>query len=292
MGGACNPSAKFMANTANVQGDDFNGDNPPLPNYANTAAFTPYYFIGSGGSFRDAYNFAYANVNDGTNYIIDTVNQFNGHNTMKMAFGKPAATEYDGAGWFTLLTDDAGSETPITSSKQWLRIRFKSDAGIMSDPFHGGGFASDNFFGISILEVKNDGFGQYSLVTRNNHLYLDSFNGSGFIDPSLSDSLILGTGYVDVLMLYDGSVANQIRIAIWIEASCALSGKSPKIDHTYTGLVEDQRLNHTLSAGSGSGCYFIKPYLNATGALKYLNVADWETMPYATDSNPFSVVGN
>lgn len=291
----CGLSAAFLANTAFVQGDDYNGGNPPLPAYANTAAYQGYYLGTS--VFREAYDSAFSGASDGTNYIIDAVNTFNGHKTVKMGYGKPAATSYFGGSWNTVFTDDADptevyyTAAPFGPLAQWFWLRLKADAGVMSDAG-----AVSAFTGLGLIEINGRNF-EVAVMNRQGHIKVDishctvlhgAFTTDTF-DLGL-DSVIFGSGNMnDLLVLVEGdNPATTLHVRVWIGTACSMAGVSPVLNQTLAAF------SHSIAGDSTAlamdrAVSWLDPVFTPSGALKYINVAGWMTVPLATEANPAGV---
>lgn len=291
----CALSAAFAANTAFVQGDDYNGGNPPLPAYASTAAFQNYYL---GGVFREAYDSGFAGVSDGTNYIMDAVNTFNGHKTLKMAFGKPAATTYSGAGWNQVLTDDGDpvetyyTAAPFGPLASWFWLRMKGDSGVMSDAG-----AITAFTGLGLIEINGKNF-EVAVMNRQGRIKVDishclAFHGAFSTDTFdvVADTSLLGDGQMhDLLVLVEGdNPATTLHVRMWLGVACAMSGVSPLLDQTLTARSHSVAGDTYGLAISGPVQSWFDPVFTPSGALKYINVAGWMTVPLATEANPAGV---
>ena len=293
----CALSATTLANTAYAQGDDYAGGNPPLPAYANLAAFDAYYL---GTSFREAYDHADDAINDGVSHSLDTSVTFHGHQTLKMAFGKPAATTYRGAGWNTKYTDDGDpTETYYTAAphgprNQWFRARWKADAGVMSDPT-----ATSAFTGLLIVDMSGKN-SELALYNRGGNIVLDynrraTADGGAISTTSVTvcaeGTFVGATDFGELIGLYESDTpGRQIRIRVWAGPACSLAGATALVDtgwipaHIGTsglGLTDELALDNVEQHFD---CQFIP-----SGALKYLWVADWETMPTTAAANPFGV---
>lgn len=291
----CALSSDFAANTAFVQGDDYNGGNPPLPAYANTAAFENYY---TGVSFREAYDSAIAGASDGTNYIIDNVLTFNGHNTLKMAYGKPAATTYSGAGWNTVLTDDGDpvetyyTAAPFGPLAQWFWLRLKAANPVMLDVG-----ATTAFTGLGLIEINGKNF-EVAVMNRQGRIKVDishctTLHGAFVIDTFdiAAESAIFGSGQMnDLLVLVNNDdTAHTIQARVWIGTACSMAGVSPIMNQTLTSFSHSVAGDSTGLAISGPVHTWFDAQFTPSGALNYINVAGWMTVPLATEANPAGV---
>jgi len=290
----CPLSAAFLADTAFVQGDDYNGGNPPLPAYADTAAYESYY---TGVNFREAYDSAFAGASDGINYVMDTVYTFNGHKTLKMGFGKPAATSYFGGSWNTVFTDDGDptevyyTAAPFGPLAQWFWLRMKGDSGVMSDAG-----ATTAFTGLGLMEINGSNF-EVAVMNRQGRIKVDithclAFHGAFSTDTFdiAPDSDLLGDGQMhDLLVLVEGdNPATTLHVRVWLGVACAMTGVSPIMNQTLTAQSHSVA-NDNKGLAMNSIMSWFDPVFTPSGALKYINVGGWMTVPLATEANPAGV---
>lgn len=284
--GDCTLSADALADTANVQGDDFNGGNPPLPSYADTAAFDVYY---NGSTFRDAYFNAYAG--SGTDHRIDTTNQFNGHPTLQMDFG----AGHFGAGWDTQHSDDGSpTETATKPGNFWFRRVIKTDAGVMSDAG-----ATTAFTGLTILDINGSNI-EYAINIRQGRIKLDvshrpTSDGHAFqtdtFDVGPETDLIGTAGWKELIGHYTKDLtARTTRLKLWWGDACSLASAAPSYDSgdidSHIGTSGSSLTNELLLSGKANN---FGQNFTPSGAIKHLNVALWEQEPETVNANPYGV---
>ena len=292
----CSFSDDAVQNEAFVQGDDFHGGNPPLPAYANTAAFDTYYY---GTIFREAYDNAYDNIHDSISHTIDTVVKFDGHNTLKMGFGSIPAPSghsfYFGAGWDCVPTDD-GTPTesyydasPFGPLVVWHRVRWKAEAGIMSDSGVVEGSQNQGLQVASIVGYGTD----VNIFIRGGRVKLDinrrPTSGGAFTTTTYDlgpESVFVDRpdGFGELVWRYDASVANKVGTKIWLGDACTLGGTDPIVD---TGALDafTTHLNEVQYVSHFNWTF------TPTGDVKYLWVADWKLVPESVNADPFNILG-
>ncbi len=295
----CPLSATTLSNAAGAQGDDFAGGNPPLPAYVNDASFNSYY---NGSPFRYSYYSGYNSPNDA--HSLDTVNLFNGRQTLKMWFGKPAATTYHGGGWSSFPSNDASpTETSNpTAATLWNRVRWRAESGVMTSGTEPGWGNGLQVIGVTarawnaILSINGGRLMFYGSFQENSDPTTGLNNNVEYTVDLAPETTFVGRGddlFGELIMLTEtDNVAHTVRVRVWAGEACAMAGVSPIYDHTYTCYphifgIAFQSSGLTISS-SGEIAHFNDRF-TPTGALKYLWVADWEMMPTTVAANPFGV---
>jgi hypothetical protein len=292
-----------------VQGDDYNGGNPPLPAYVNTAAFEAWYGAtnGSGGgyggpTFRHEYEFTNGNGGvDDVDYFIDSTVKFNGHNTLRHLFGHDTVNHF-GAYHSCDLTDDGDpTETypPNASLNQpsingasnypnsyWMRTIFNGDAG-----FFPVGLSTTFTTGFEILGADvNNGIVQVS--NRQGKIKLDTRSkqtfGSGTYTNITTDicdeTVFYGRGdslFGDLIVYYEGNEVNNTQtVKVWAGDACSLAGVSPLVNQTvpafgFLDIVNIEQWNTF--------------YTVASQPAKNMWCAGWKYVPAAIEANPWGV---
>lgn len=300
----CALSSFALADTPFVQGDDFGGGNPPFTAYTNTADFDVFYLR---STFRAAYSTPYDFINDGVSHLLDSSAPFHGHPTLKMTFGASPAPSghsfYVGAGWDAYLTDDADpTETyydnaPFGPYALWQRLRWKADAGLMSD-----GSATSAFTGLAVLDASMRAWevtlcnrqgrikADVQVQTQSNSALSNSFSTTTY-DVCDENIFVGAADFGELIMLTEGDdTAHTLRVRVWAGAACAMSGVSPLIDHTLTAYPRISGGSFTTSGTAHDGFIgHFNWFFTPSGANKTLTLADWELMPDSVDANPFGV---
>lgn len=296
-----------MPPVAWVQGDDYAGGNPPLPSYVNTAAFEAWYGAtnGAGGgyggaTFRHEYEFTNGNAGKaGTDYMIDSSVQFNGHNTLKQVWSSTKAGAYH---WSDLTDDGDPTETypPNAALNQpaingasnfpnsyWARVIFQADASITS--------ASSTTWGTGFeIFGFQTSFNMY-LINRQGKIKLDTETRQvSSVSPGIAvsqdvcdESIFFARGdslFGDLIVYYEGNeVSDQLTVKVWAGDACSLTGVSPLVNYTVAAF--DTFLS--VSAIEMWNNFFS---LSALGAGdRNLWVAGWKLVPGAIEANPWGV---
>lgn len=213
-----------------IQGDDFNGGNPPLPNYADGAApdttpgpFTAIEILSDWWAVdRMAYGNSTLYGTPGYDMDFDTAVLFNGKRTLRGLYGDATPDKF-GCGWWTDLSDDEApgdaygspSEVATSPASLWYRASFAIESGFST------GAASTFQSGLQIVDIS--GPDTVALYVRQGRLYLDKSN-SGVGGNSSTDlgpaSLVVGAGFVDVIVRawrIDGTTRG---IRVWCGPAC------------------------------------------------------------------------
>lgn len=294
-----------------VQGDDYNGGNPPLPAYANTAAFEAWYGAtngagsGYGGpTFRHEYEFTNGNGGKAdVDYFIDSVVKFNGHNTLRHLFGVDGGGSHFGAYHWSDLTDDGDpteSYPPNASLNQpsingssnfpnsyWMRMIWKAEAGVMGNLAVTGVHQGLEIFGMST------GPGTQHVILRQGKLKLDTVSkqvssSSPNVNVSTDicdETVFVGRGdakFGDLIVYYEGNqVSNTQKIKVWAGEACSLAGVSPIVNYSAPAFNTFQDISAIES--------FNVLYSYAGQAAKNLHVGGWKLVPGAIEANPWGV---
>ena len=229
----CGLSATTLADTPGFQGDDYNGGNPPLPAYVNTAAYDVYY---EGSTYRQVYDIAYASA--GVDHRLTSSVMWNGHKTLEMDFG----AGHFGGGWDSALSDDGDpveTNAPFFHGYRslWLRRIFAAEAGVMSDA----GAVGFNQ-GLVILGVNHQlSFSDSNIVNRGGNLYLDNGetvpHGGNSAPILIAPDNFVGSGtFNELIMLLEreNEGDGSYRVRVWYGVACSLGGVSPLVNQLFT----------------------------------------------------------
>lgn len=281
--------SEFVGNLAFVQGDDFDGGNPPLPAYLDTSVFDQYYWFAS--IFREAYDNAYANSQ--SHYALDNTVLFNGHKTWKQIWG----TGKRGAGWNSVPTNDGSpTETYYSNSPHngplalWHRMILRGDAGINTD---GTVAAGDAFEGLELLTFSPLD-GEVGIFVRAGRIYLDISSREATAGANITVSHDLGPES----LLFDGTsfkefiahvssdpTAKTITVGVWICDACNAAGVAPLIITT----KPNHRFDGTTPRVGISDVSHFNYVFTPSGADKFIWVAGWSMIPDTVNANPYGV---
>ena len=291
--GDCTLSADALADTAFVQGDDFAGGNPPLPAYADTAAFDQYY---TGIIFREAYDSASAAA--GVDHRMNAGIMFHGHKTFQMDYG----AGHFGAGWLSIYTNDASPEVyytaaPFGPTGLWFRIIWNAGAGVMSDAT-----ATTAFTGLTVFDISGSNI-EYALNVRaDGHLWLDynhRITSDGHAFQTDSSDLGAATDFVgrgdalfgELIGHYTRNLAGRTsRLKLWKGTACTLGAAVPAFD---TGDIDSHIGTSGLSLNAelalNNAHQWMQRNFTPAGAIINLNIALWEMEPDSVNANPYGV---
>lgn len=225
-----------------LQGDALNGDNLPLPDYANTAAYDDEYFAGT----RGFYSISYAS-DDGDHTLVVK----DGKKAIEMLFGGG----FFGAGWWTDLTDDNPvSENYVPSPAQWVRFVWQAEAGVASDPSlnsHATGTdAPHNQQGLTVFRLSGRNV-SIGVFIRDGHVMLDvshqtttdGFPVTESYDLGLETAFVGAGGWGDLILRHDGDwSAKTLRVRAWKGALGTLAGAAPIHDVTIPAFGDSSGL--------------------------------------------------
>jgi hypothetical protein len=292
--GDCGLSAAALADTPNVQADDFNGGGGNEA-YVNTAAFaaiaydqSPYY--------RAFYDFFYPSLNNGVDFSLDTVKTFAGQKTLKFRYGPGTS-----GGWDTSTADDArdGAGHPNDGffaagqpTTLWARLIFSLDPTMAAQI----ALSSGPYAGFTLIDPSGHGW-DAAILIRAGSVWLDmqtkeldNVSRTRSVDLGIDPALFLQAGWGELIMFVQGVAADQtLRVIVWAGPSCELAGVAPITDQLKECQVSSPNPIFGISVRD---IYWVNTdnYMSSPATDKYGNVALAEAHNnFTLADNPFGV---
>lgn len=251
-----------------VQGDDFDGGNPPEPAYADTSEFMTWVATAR----QD-----YAGYADGPP-AIDTAVRFNGRNSLRIDYNDATYPFH----WATVFTDDGDpTETSDPQGDRWYRlcIAFQNGFEVVTDGTPGGGLS---LMGVGFF-TPVPAYVYFALIIRDGRLRLFVSSSSPSDETDIGDaSLVIGQGFCDVIArtVISGST---VALRVWVGRAC--DADIPRLAE----VVYDFGSGTPAEKPPGVIAWMFPSGLIPDAITKSAWISKWEQVPASVDSNPFGV---